>query len=478
MGEDKHKAFLYTAGVVVILWFLLVVIDFIRLHKDKSLWQDRIGGTRLIKWVVIFLLAGIISTLFSKYKSVSFYGNEGWYQGLLTQILMVGLYVIIYDLTRALKESHLRVFIGVILIIVTITIFLGFLNRFSIFPIKMEGEAEDYISTLGNINWYCGYWVIWTGIICGLFITSDGIKEQILLGTLIFIMAISGVGCGASSAYLGWMGISFVSVLIVLSRLEYYLRFVYIQIIALAALPFIRFVGFLRPHRMWYDSTWLKEVTYGTAWILPFELGIGICIGLIFLGKGLSERLTNLRGIIIGIALGCIAVYFTLLVFNTITVGGIWPVRGIGLFYWSDDWGNGRGGIWRYSVGMLRGMSLSNIIFGVGCDCFCAYAYSSTDIMEKLYFVIGDQYLTNAHNEIITMLINQGIVGCIAYIGLLVTHFREAVSLSKRNTLGLAYALAISGYIAVGLVGFMQVLSTPFLFLIMGMIGGLNAKYS
>jgi len=256
------------------------------------------------------------------------------------------------------------------------------------------------------------------------------------------------------------------------------IRWVYMQILALLTLPCIRIIGWIRPNRMWYDSSWLKGVTYGQAWIWPFILGMTVCILLIWALERHPRDYSEFRGIIIGCSAGILLVLLTLAVLNTKMVGGIWPARGHAFLYLDDSWGNMRGGIWRCGVQLLKDIPFFYRFFGVGCDCLSDYAYSYENMRRMLNALLGNNYLTNVHNEFFTMLINEGVFGAIAYAGLLISHIRIALIKSKEDALGLSAALVICAYIAIGMVGFMHLLSTPFLFLIMGMTAGLNAKSS
>ena len=473
---NKYWIFMRISMVIVPVWMVLRIIDFIRDGEYRH-FQEIINAWGAKEYfVILFVIAGGISTLTSQYRDVSLKGVDGWYMGYITQLLMIGIYLMAADLFSHLSNKHMWAYIGVNAVFIVPVLILGFLNRFSIFPVHMFGEAEDFISTLGNINWFCGYWTIWTGIGCGLYIRAQSTKMIRLMGVYVWMSAVVGVCCGASSCYLAWMAISFVALLIVLEDRAKLIRWIYMQIIAICSLPFIRLVGFIRPYRMWYDSSWLKEVTYGSKWIIPFVAGIVICLLAIMIVRKIPYDYSRFRGIFIGAAVGVVALYFILMMLNTYISGGIWPARGHSFMYWNNSWGNGRGGIWRASVQMVRDMPGFTLIFGVGCDCFGAFAYSYASMINRLYHILGTAYLTNAHNEILTMLINEGVFGLIVYIGLIASHAKCAISRIDGNPVILGILLAIAGYVAIGMVGFMHLLSTPFFFIIMGMLAGLNAK--
>ena len=165
----------------------------------------------------------------------------------------------------------------------------------------------------------------------------------------------------------------------------------------------------------------------------------------------------------------------------------------MGIFTWSIGWGSGRGGIWTVCIRLIKSLFPLRIFFGVGCDALCSYAYSNDEIVLMLNRYIGNQYLTNAHNELLSMLINEGILGAFAYFGLQFSHMAGCIKRISEDESDpgqapeaggvpvnvpikgglLGAAMAAAAYMAVGTVGFMQILSTPFLFMIIGMASGL-----
>lgn len=127
-------------------------------------------------------------------------------------------------------------------------------------------------------------------------------------------------------------------------------------------------------------------------------------------------------------------------------------------------WGNGRGLLWQTSwEGFLRNGGLRKLL-GVGPDCFAEYIYSAfpSTALPALEGRWKDVVYANAHNEWLNQLINVGIMGTCAYLGI----FLAGIWRYRRY---LAGVLAIVLYLAASLTGFQQVLSTPFLFLLLGL---------
>ena len=106
-------------------------------------------------------------------------------------------------------------------------------------------------------------------------------------------------------------------------------------------------------------------------------------------------------------------------------------------------------------------------LFGAGPDGFytTVYTYHS----EELFARWGENtILTCAHNEWLTQLINIGIFGGIAYIGIFVS---AVVSFSKNSDKMpelIAPVMCISAYFAHNFFCYQQIICTPIIFIIIG----------
>lgn len=486
IGDAKYDAFRVIVSYGIIPWPVLAVIDILWEKigfkeisgRIRSLFGDRCG-----MWTGLFVLSAIISTLTSNYRTVSVYGNDGWHMGLYTILLMAALYVLAVDFFGSACEGCVRMTAAGAMLITSVVFILGILNRFSIYPLELYGKQEDYISTLGNINWYCGYWCIWMAVGCGIFLYSDTMKDKVISGIYTELAAVAGICCGASSAYLAFGAILLCTFFITCRAKEYMRRFIYLVIIIFSALPIIRFIGIFRVNRMWYDSALLRMITFSYQGVAVWAVVCLVCILILRFGldekKKYPDRM-RIRGCLVGILAGGALALIGIIVLNSIVKGGIWPFRGIGILTFRDEWGNGRGLIWKITVELIGETPLINNFFGAGCDCFCSYAYNVEDIAIRLYREWGDLILTNAHSEALTMFVNQGIFGLVTYFGMIFVHLFSGIGFMDGHE-GFGYApktaavsaAAIAAYTAVGLVGFWQILATPFLFIMMGAAAGL-----
>ena len=488
LGEEKYLIYMRITRWMIPVWVVLV-IAYLIMHCQKPDIPGMIRNISVTGWFMILLvLAGAISTLTSDFREVSLWGHDGWHMGFIVQLMMIICCLMAADLFANGRKGMQMVMLAAGLSISTAALVLGIINRFSIYPFRMWGQAEDFISTLGNIDWFCGYWCVWMGVGCGLFLCAGNSIARFVSGVYVWICGVAGVCCGASSCYLAWGAVSFAALLWALKDSDRLMKLCDMEILMLAALPTVRLMGALRPHRMWYDSAWLKEVSYGDAWMKPFIIGVVLFSVLKEVYRSRKRDRSGIRSLLTGISCGGFIAVVLLIILNSSIDGGLWPVRGMNIFTWGVNWGNGRGGIWLVSAELIRRMMPFRLFFGVGCDCMCSYAYSMEDIVTTLNRYLGRVYLTNAHNELLSMLINEGITGAVAYFGIQISHIARCAKVLDHPEEGepgtytgdhvydgllLGSVLSVAGYIGIGLVGFMQILSTPFLFMIIGMAMGL-----
>lgn len=99
--------------------------------------------------------------------------------------------------------------------------------------------------------------------------------------------------------------------------------------------------------------------------------------------------------------------------------GGIFGLAEVSLLVFRDEWANYRGAIWTDGVLVYRSMNPLYKLIGIGPDCFAEYLYTVPELADRVYAQFGDSRLTNAHNEWLTTLINQGVLGLVCYVGIL-----------------------------------------------------------
>ena len=184
------------------------------------LWQG-IRGERTTKrtwkktdvFMLLYLVSAIFSYGISPCREDVLLGYPGWYMGLVTQGLLVGIYFAVsryYDGSRSIWWIA-----GITAGIVT---FIGLLNRLDIdvlgtFRGMENGEwnRTQLLSTIGNNNWYAGYISVTAGI--SLAAAYMGKRQGRVLGMLgSFLFLASAITSNSTTAIIGslWIKPTFV----------------------------------------------------------------------------------------------------------------------------------------------------------------------------------------------------------------------------------------------------------------------------
>ena len=460
--------FLYSISAIT--FFLLLITKILQVIKNpqktlKSYNWNQISITERLLYTYMLII--IVSYLISPFKANILWGSDGWYLGTIPLLLMCSLVIF---LIHNWKEPR---FIGYGALIVSGFVFiLGICHRFSFYPIRIEPtKYSEFISTLGNINWFCGYLSVISPIGVGLYVLQERKKDkynwqQYLLLLYVFISFAIGF-CQGSDSYFIWITALFATLLMIsiknTNRLKKYLLTV--SLWGLAG-QFIRIINYIFPERYNYDISTLNS-TIDTNITLVIAL---IAVLLYFSIRKDKEIKPNyqklIRSIVVMFTIAISITYIIASIYNT-TIG-ISVLSNNSIFLWNESWGSGRGAIFKESITLFDKMNFIQKLFGVGADGFYAFAYSFPENVINFNNEYSNLALTNAHCEILTNLINLGIIGTITYIGILLSFFIRCIKHGEQQPLLYISALCTICYFSNNLVSFAQVLNIPFLFILIG----------
>ena len=68
----------------------------------------------------------------------------------------------------------------------------------------MQGQTPTFISTLGNINWFCGYWAVLCPLGVAFYWKSESRGQRIVAIIYTIIAFVSGVTQGSGVHILLW----------------------------------------------------------------------------------------------------------------------------------------------------------------------------------------------------------------------------------------------------------------------------------
>lgn len=468
------------------------ILSILYLIKNKKNIKLSVLSSKITKtdmFVLAYLITCLLSYAFSFHKDTSFFGTSGWYMGLVTQIVMILFYFFL-----SIWFSDNKHIWWIITASSSIVFILGILQRFNIDILSMQegfsnyGKLENhlknlYISTLGQSTWHSSYLCIILSIAMACFFLKNKyntttLKQKtwsLLWGLFLSICFCALVIQNSDSGFVALLGMFLVLFFVSFNSNEYFKRFLEIIIICLASWKFIGILQVIFKDNA-FDIGGIS--TFCTQNIIPFILLIFMIIlysifcFLIKNNKFDIKKFIIFRNIIF--ILIPISIIALVVVMYLVTTGKINNTLNISYLNFNNSWGSDRGFIWKFSMSMFNDYSIGKKLFGCGPDAFAFEAYNYNPILLQSYLVepeyIGEKLtvLACAHNEWLNHLINFGIVGAISYIGIFLSAFVIFIKNYKKHPLILGGAIAIIAYMMHNFFCYQQILSTPIIFVIIG----------
>ncbi len=468
IGIAKNN-FLCVVSVVTFATVLITAGVYIfDLKKRNKSFIEKKNISITQKILVVYMAEIFLSFLFSSHKDVVLWGAVGWYLGTLP-LLIMGTFALF--LVLLWKEQKWVLYGGII--VSGVVFFLGICNRFSFYPVPIEPAYPTFISTLGNINWFCGYMSVVAPIGISLFVLKENSEYKhswvkwLLIG-YVFITFVAGFCQGSSSVFL-WNGALFAALLWIAVKNTVRIKN-WLLVIGLwgAAGQFVRVLKYLLPAYYNYDTAVLVDTNITLFIALAAAAVYVLFYFFVKKDKDLNNGLKmGLRIALVTAVVACVLLWISVAVYNTNV--GIPSLEDSEMFLLDENWGNGRGASLKTAFTLFGEMSIIQKLFGVGADGFSAFAYSFPEIQVYLDGFFGESILTNAHCEVVTNLVNLGILGVGLYIILLLSFIYRAMKNGEKQPVLYVFAVCVICYLANNLISFAQILNIPFMFLILGM---------
>lgn len=400
----------------------------------QKFWQS-LTGTEL--FAVCYIAALCISYLLTDYPEFAKMGADGWNMGFWPQILFLFFFLL---LERTLTTRMAKAGIGLMLSASTVVFLLGLLNRYEVNPLHMESSGPGFISTIGNINWYCGYWSVLFPVCCGIFLFREkvlpgssfahtgtlqrdisartGIAGQrgasaqpspvfglyrilpVLSGIAVVIGFATGVSQGSDSGLLVLAAMTLILGCFAGNEKEGLRHFIELLLLFCVSLTGLFALQHLFPERNKYQTAGYLFLT-GKPWGLIFGVLLLCLYFFLFIRKnnranGRTKAVKNNcdnklagtvdRGIVwtyrawqilTGLSAASLVLYIGLLIFNTTHPGVIPALDGNALFTFNTSWGSSRGATWSIGIHTFLAQNFGHRLFGVGPDSMAAYLYQS-----------------------------------------------------------------------------------------------------
>lgn len=423
-------------------------------------------------FAIFYGVAVILSYICASNKEEALWGTSGWYMGTIPQLMLVFSYFCISRIWS--KRDWL---LGLVLPTSAIVFVLGYLNRFGIFPIDMKVENYFFVSTIGNVNWYCGYLmcIFWGAFFLLWKVDWEQQWQKLLLIGYVFIGFATLATHGSSSSVIAMVVIILLTFWLSTSngnRMEaFWLEMCLLSVACL--------ITFLLRHFEILIITFSEESnTLFTASPLPIIMTIVSVMGYVFVyftnRKGCyPQKFFNLLKWLICVGIvGIVVIYVVVVIKNTGSGGELLkgtPLAESSMFRFSPEWGSNRGATWAAGVLCFWEQDFVHKLVGVGPDCMADYIYKngSNELLALVKERFGDARLTNAHNEWLTILVNMGLLGFVSFVGMMVSAIKRYISKRDKHALIGACGFCLLAYTINNMFSFQQSMSASTIFVVL-----------
>lgn len=472
LASVKYVYMRTLSGMVFTIVIALVMLIVVRRFLNKEAYQlDKLSITD--RFVVAYCVAVIISYIHSPYRAELIEGFKGWYMGLITQLIFVVSYFVV---SRYFEYRKIVVYLTFSAAIITHVV--AIMNRFYLDPLGMFKAIEADITTTtwllstgGNTNWYSSYLCLMFAVGVGLYNAKLSRIDRYLLASYIVIAAASLVTQNSESALVALFCIIVVITMVSLRTVGQMRRLLEVLIFVTGSFIIVGVMQMIWKNHTHVVSPLFTMCSQGMATKILFVVLVITYLILtrydqLCVIKWNVKRIqsTSVVVIVLGIVMMLVVVY---LVSTNQALVGLFDLESIDHLKFDANWGNGRGFIWEFSAMMYQEYPLLFKLFGCGPDGYYYYAYES--YKELLQEDWGYYVITNAHNEWFTMFLNSGLLGGVSYLGIFVAQFIRISKSMEQSPIQIGIAACILGYVVHNIFCYQQVISTPLMFLILGL---------
>lgn len=486
IGTEKENFFIKSMTYggkallpVFLLWLLFRLVTAVQ-KKELSKFTEWPAGlwkslSVTDRFAAFYGIAVLLSYLFTNYREEALWGTASWRMGMWTQL---GAVIVYFMISRMWQRKDWM--IALLLPVSAVVFLLGYVNKFGLLPVDPEYVNPSFISTIGNINWYCGYLVtiLFGGVYLLWRMEPEMTRKKLLLMAYVTIGFATLATQGSSSGMVTFAVIMFVLFGMSVkdsARMEVFWQ----EMTMFSAACLITCV--LRRLNIFSRELILEGITD----LLTFSIaGIFMTIlsGIILywihrtrVRRSYPEKL--LHRIYCGIAIAVPAMILLVLLLtliNTLAGGALTPnITDPEVTKWltfNVGWGSARGGTWAAGARCFWEADFLHKIFGVGPDCL--YAFLSNEGSVGLQTMVNDRFggnrLTNAHNEWLTILVDMGVLGLVSYAGMMITAIRDFLRAGENKMLVGACGICVLAYTVNNMFSFQQVMNISTVFVIMG----------
>jgi len=251
-GERKNMdMFSYYKSIWIIIFTILLLLIFtLKMFKEK---RNAIKKTMIYIPTILYLIFVILSTIFSKYKSIALMGYVDRYEGMYVLIAYIIILVITINIVNS-KDDIVIVLIGLfisatIIGIIAIFQYIGHdiwattLGQKAIIPSKLLSLSDfkfnsvknKIYSTLYHYDYVGSYMAIIFPLTFSLALLIKKRNLKLIIGVISILMLIVLVGCGSRAGIVG-TAIALILLLVMLNKyiIKNYKHFITLVVILIS----------------------------------------------------------------------------------------------------------------------------------------------------------------------------------------------------------------------------------------------------
>lgn len=460
IGTDKATFFryciLYGSRLVIPILLILAVMGMVVwVQKNGFPFQNGITFKEMGKvfknqfcttdWFAIaFAISAILSYLCSDYRDEAKWGATGWFMGLIPQLSSVAVYFLV---SRAWKGR--RWMVALILPVSATVFLLGYLNRFGIYPINMGMELPSFISTIGNINWYCGYLVtVFFGGMFFLWKADRKLEDKKNIWKLFLLISYVLVGFATlvtqgSNSGIFTMVVIFILFFILSAPNSRQMRMFWLEMTLFSIVCVTTYI--LRVAGVLVSTMQDRMIDLFTLSVAPLIMTVVSVLFLVWVDRSSRKGCYSgkffcfLARMTVGFFGAALAIFIILITVNT-AIGGVitkmLPASLEPVLTFSAKWGSNRGATWTAAWMSFWEQDFLHKLVGAGPDCMAAFIYNagSETLLSMVKECFGTARLTNAHNEWLTILVDMGLLGLVSFAGMICTAIKRFMMHAKKDS--------------------------------------------
>ena len=387
-GLIEAKAWIYRCfAVPAAVAAILILAAHLYLPDEKG---GSPGKKPAVSSVLLLLIGAwsLISSGLSYDFRLSFMGNYGWSVGsLMTCLLIIGTIYIARNLVYENNIILLMMAVNAFVIMLAVVQSAG-LDPFGLLKDLINKEYYNYLSTIGNLNSFCGYLCLILPLFWGGFMSCRERTSKILYGAISATGFLGIILTNSDSIYAG-IGICLIFMVpFVLGSEQHVKRAGILMSMFGCCLLIVRFVPVFADKARVLNGISKVMVKPPVAVILCLIGILAFCRGWRLIGG----RWNKTALIVLETALFLAIIGFVL----------------HSVMHFDDSWGSGRGAIWRTEWESFSQFSFRNKMVGVGPEMlFIVFAKFKVDTGRNVL---------SAHCEPMQVLLTQGITGLCLYI--------------------------------------------------------------